>query len=107
MIKRLKGLEEENRRLKKIYAEERFKVEILQKAFEGIPSCSAVTPSERREMVIVVRRRYGISIRFACHCLHISVATYYYKPKLSAENQRIADCGLRIADCGLRIDCCA
>ena len=29
-------------------------------------------------------------------CLDISVATYYYKPKLSAENQRIADWLLRL-----------
>lgn len=37
-----------------------------------------------------------MSVRFACHCLDISVATYYYKPKLSAENQRIADWLLRL-----------
>lgn len=41
--------------------------------------------------------RYGISVRFACMCLDISVVTYYYKPKLSAENQRIADWLLRLA----------
>ena len=47
-------------------------------------------------MAIVARERYGVSVRFACHCLDISVATYYYKPKLSAENQRIADWLLRL-----------
>lgn len=35
MIKRLKELEEENRRLKKMYAEERLKAEIRQEALEG------------------------------------------------------------------------
>ena len=35
MIKRLKELEEENRRLKKMYAEERIKSEIRQEALEG------------------------------------------------------------------------
>lgn len=35
MIKRMKELEEENRRLKKMYAEERFKAEIRQEALEG------------------------------------------------------------------------
>ena len=35
MMKRLKELEEENRRLKKMYAEEKLKAEIRQEALEG------------------------------------------------------------------------
>ena len=35
MIKRMKELEEENRRLKKMYAEERLKSEIRKEALEG------------------------------------------------------------------------
>lgn len=35
LISRLKELEEENRRLKKMYAEERIKAEIRQEALEG------------------------------------------------------------------------
>ena len=35
MMKRLKELEAENTRLKKMYAEERLKAEIRQEAFEG------------------------------------------------------------------------
>ena len=35
MIKRLKELEDENRRLKKMYAEERLKAELRQEALEG------------------------------------------------------------------------
>jgi len=35
LMKRLKELEAENRRLKKMYAEERLKAEIRQEAFEG------------------------------------------------------------------------
>lgn len=35
MVKRLKTLEEENRRLKKMYAEERLKSQIRQEALEG------------------------------------------------------------------------
>ena len=34
MMKRMKELEEENRRLKKMYAEERLKAEIIQEALE-------------------------------------------------------------------------
>jgi putative transposase len=35
MIKRMKELEDENRRLKKMYAEERFKAELRKEALEG------------------------------------------------------------------------
>ena len=35
LIKRMKELEEENRRLKKMYAEEKLKAEIRQEALEG------------------------------------------------------------------------
>ena len=35
MVKRLKELEAENKRLKKMYAEERLKAEIIQEAMEG------------------------------------------------------------------------
>jgi putative transposase len=34
MVKRMKELEDENRRLKKMYAEERLKAEIVQEAIE-------------------------------------------------------------------------
>ena len=37
MMGRLKELEEENRRLKKMYAEERLKAEIIQEAMAKIP----------------------------------------------------------------------
>ena len=35
LMKRMKELEEENKRLKKMYAEERFKAEIRREALEG------------------------------------------------------------------------
>ena len=53
-------------------------------------------------MAITAKERYGVSVRFACHCLDISVATYYYRPKLSAENQRIADWLLRLTTANKR-----
>ena len=36
MLKRMKELEEENRRLKKMYAEERLKAEIVQEALKKV-----------------------------------------------------------------------
>ena len=47
-------------------------------------------------------KRYGVSVRFVCHCLDISVATYYYKPRLSAANQQIADWLLRLTTANKR-----
>ena len=61
-----------------------------------------ITPSQRREMAITARQRYGVSVRFVCHCLDISVATYYYKPRLSAANQQIADWLLRLTTANKR-----
>ena len=46
MMTRLKELEDENRRLKTMYAEERLKAEIIQEAMAK----KAVKPSQRREM---------------------------------------------------------
>ena len=37
-----------------------------------------------------------------CHCLDISVATYYYKPRLSAANQQVADWLLRLTTANKR-----
>ena len=53
-------------------------------------------------MAITARQRYGVSVRFVCHCLDISVATYYYKPRLSAANQQIADWLLRLTTANKR-----
>jgi putative transposase len=53
-------------------------------------------------MAITARQRYGVSVHFVCHCLDISVATYYYKPRLSAANQQIADWLLRLTTANKR-----
>ena len=90
----LKKLESENRRLKKMYAEERLKAEIHQEALEGKLS--------RHLNVEKSRLQRDVSIRFVCHCLNISVATYYYKPRLSAVNQQIADWLLRLTTANKR-----
>ena len=41
-------------------------------------------------------KNHGISIRFACVCLGVSESCYYYEPKLSSENEKIADWLLRL-----------
>lgn len=89
---RLKELEEENRRLKKMYAEERLKAEIVEEVLEK----NVVKPSRRREMAMEAVRRRRIPIRLACVAFGISEACYRYRPKLAIENEEIADHLLRL-----------
>nr|WP_199930498.1 IS3 family transposase [Sedimenticola thiotaurini] len=92
MMKRMKELEEENRRLKKIYAEERLKAEIIQEALEK----KVVRPSRSREMARQAVEQRQISIRMACRLFGISETCYRYQAKLSGENSHIADWLLRL-----------
>jgi len=55
-----------------------------------------VKPSSRREMARKAIKSKGISIRLACDMFSISESCYRYKPKLSAENTRIADWLIRL-----------
>lgn len=47
-------------------------------------------------MAISAVKEHKVSIRLACHCLSISETCYRYKPKLSSENELIADWLLRL-----------
>jgi len=86
LMKRLKELEDENRRLKKMYAEERLIAEIRKD----------VRPSERKEMAKTAREKHGASIRLVCKALSISETCYRYQPRLSDENTEIADWLVRL-----------
>lgn len=45
----------------------------------------------RRELAKMAVKRHGVSIRLACRAFDISQSCYRYEPKLSDENERIAD----------------
>ncbi|MCO4206169.1 IS3 family transposase [Aeromonas taiwanensis] len=92
LMARLKELEDENRRLKKMYAEERLKAEIIAEAMGK----KVVTPSARRAMAAKVVTHYAISIRLACQMFKVSEGCYRYQPVLADENQEIADWLLRL-----------
>ncbi|MFQ0833600.1 IS3 family transposase [Citrobacter gillenii] len=92
MMTRLKELEDENRRLKKMYAEERLKAEIIQEAMGK----KVVKPSRRKLMAQDAVRSRNVSIRFACHLFVVSESCYRYQPQLNEENEVIADWLLRI-----------
>ncbi len=83
---RMKELERENRQLKKMYAEERLKAEIVKEALEknGKPSC-------RCKMAKAAVKEKKTNIRQACEAFSFSQTCYSYEPKLSAENELIAD----------------
>ncbi|MBG5913900.1 IS3 family transposase, partial [Providencia stuartii] len=94
MMTRLKELEEENRRLKKMYAEERLKAEIIQEAMGK----KVVKPSHRKRMAQEAVKIRNISVRFACQLFVVSESCYRYQAKLSKENEAIADWLIRITD---------
>ncbi|WP_156092915.1 IS3 family transposase [Laribacter hongkongensis] len=87
LMARLKELEAENVRLKKMHAEERLKAEIVKEALGK----KVVKPSRRREMAHRAVQRRGTSIRVACRAFGISETCYRYQVKCSAENAGIAD----------------
>ncbi len=70
MMARLKEREDENRRLKKMYAEERSISEIIQNAMQ---------------------KSKDISIRVACSTFGLSESGYRYCAKLRDENVQIAN----------------
>ena len=63
--KRLKQLEKENARLKKIVAEKELDLSILKGGCGG----KLLSPARRREALVRVRRKLGVSERRACRVL--------------------------------------
>ncbi|WP_443640095.1 IS3 family transposase [Candidatus Njordibacter sp. Uisw_039] len=92
LMGRMKELEDENRRLKKMYAEERLKSEIIQEAMGK----KVVKPSQRKEMAQAAVSNKAISVRLACQIFVVSETCYRYQPKLSGENAVIADLLVRL-----------
>jgi putative transposase len=60
--KRLKTLEAENQRLKKLVAEQALDIDMLKELAEG----KILTPKRRRRAVCVLQERFGVSERRAC-----------------------------------------
>ena len=75
MMSRMKELEEENRRLKKMYLEEKLKAEIMAEALEK----KALRPSRRGEMSKKAVTERGACIRVACAAFRISESCYRYE----------------------------
>ncbi|WP_442859293.1 IS3 family transposase [Burkholderia sp. LA-2-3-30-S1-D2] len=94
LIARMKELEAENARLRKMYVEEKIKAEIVAEALAK----KGLRPSCRREMAMHAVSSRGVSIRLACEAFGISQACYWYVGRRTAENDEIANWLLRLTD---------
>ncbi|MGS0895999.1 IS3 family transposase [Burkholderia stagnalis] len=95
MMSRMKELEAENARLRKMYIEEKLKAEIASEA----PAKKVLKPSRRREMAKQVVQQRRVSIRVVYAVFGISESCYRYEAKLNTKNEEIADWLLRITGC--------
>jgi len=84
---RLKELEDENWRLKKMYAEERLKYEIVQEALQK----KVVKQSRLKAVALNAVDQKRARIRLVCAAVGISETCYRYSPKLSDDNAQITD----------------
>ncbi len=94
MMSRMKELEEENRRLKKMYLEEKLMAEIVSEALEK----KVVRPSRRKVMAMKAVKERGICIRVACQAFRISESCYRYERQLDAENEEVATWLIKLTD---------
>ena len=78
MMSRMKELEDENRRLKKMYLEEKLKAEIANE--------------------YLAKKQRVVAIRLACEVFSISESCYRYESKQNAENEEIAHWLIRLTD---------
>jgi len=76
-VKRLKELEKENSRLKKIVADLSLDNEMLK----DIASKKLLSPVKRQMTVDYLREEYEVSERRACRALDVNRNTYRYEPK--------------------------
>ncbi len=84
MISRVKALEDENRRLKKMYAEMSMQTELLKEAL-GKNDAAISTPGDGRESCGTTRSQHCVST------FDVSETCYRYSAKLNEENEQIAD----------------
>ncbi|WP_144408683.1 IS3-like element IS407 family transposase [Burkholderia mallei] len=84
--RRLKGLEVENARLKKLLAEAMLDMEALKVVVKGKP----LSPQAKREAVLAIREKVNISERRACRLVGLSRGVLHYDAKPDHENEVLA-----------------
>ncbi|WP_415640739.1 IS3 family transposase [Serratia surfactantfaciens] len=75
-IKKMKDLEDENRRLKQMFADLSLECRALKDVIEKKP----LKPAIKRELVGYLTAQFTMSIRQACRTLSLSRTVYFYQP---------------------------
>lgn len=78
MISQMKALEDENHRLKKMYAEMSMQAELLKESL-GKNNTAVSTPRDAGRAVAL----HGVSIALACRTFEVSETCYRYSAKLN------------------------
>ncbi|XUP36442.1 IS3 family transposase (plasmid) [Xanthomonas axonopodis pv. vasculorum] len=92
LMAQLKELQDENRRLKKMYAEAQLSADLLKEAMGK----KMVRPSQRREMTRWAVEGGRAAIRHACRTFEASETCFRYQAKVNEDNARIADWLIRL-----------
>ncbi|HCB1684210.1 IS3 family transposase [Citrobacter sp. RHBSTW-00986] len=75
-IKKIKDLEDENRRLKQMFAD----LSLENRALKDVIEKKPLKPAFKREQVSHLITTFGLSIRQACRSLNLSRTVYHYRP---------------------------
>jgi putative transposase len=92
LMARMKELEDENRRLKKLYVEAQLSTDLLKEALAK----KVVMPSQRRALAAAVVDAGRTNIRHACETFWLSETAYRYTPVRLDEDALIADWLVRL-----------
>ncbi len=92
-IRRLKDLEEENRKLKNMFAN----LSLENEALKDVIAKKLLKPAEKRELVDYLRNEFCLSIRQACCALRLSRSVYCYEPK-PRDDSLLSEMLLKLAD---------
>ena len=90
-LKRLKSLEDENRRLKQIVADQALDIRVLKE--ETLKK--HLKPKAKRLAVSHIRGSLGLGERLACLMVNVSTSVYRYQPKPSMMTPCKSVCGNR------------
>jgi len=84
-IKRLRELEEENRKLKQMYAE----LSLDHLMLKEVLTKKAVRPAMKRKLIAGLREQFKVSERQACRAMDLRRSVYRYRPQPNRDGEII------------------